>query len=390
MEWLVVLIIGIFVLSAMGSGNNTTTQPSAQQNSTPASGSNDQLTFSAKLEPRVDAGQANPNILTLWVRGFLQAPDSVQAVLQATIRDSEEPDGNPVLTLNAEQQAPDSIEFLEIRTIRYSPVNKIAHLEWATTGIHVIISSLVGPKGGARKLCMDVLVRQTDGFVLWRGTVLFSANLDFGYKDADERAVANQSLSIQLAVAVAAISGGVHEAEIATLNNWIKKNTEALEPEDRTKRRRSLVATLRTAQNRAEAGTLQVSKLVSQLQQDGTRSGRMMAVELCFAIMAADGVASADELDMVNKIATKLDVDSQLLSAVRDKALSGLSSSAIDIRDRYAILGIDASGDPSEIRARLSTLYKKWSSRATTLTDPKKRKEAEDMLRLIAEIRAEH
>jgi DnaJ-domain-containing protein 1 len=116
----------------------------------------------------------------------------------------------------------------------------------------------------------------------------------------------------------------------------------------------------------------------------------MMAVELCFAVMAADGVASADELETVNKIAEKLDVNPQLLSAARDKSLSGLSGGATNDRDRYAILGIDASGDPDEIRSQLSSLYKRWSSRATTLTDPAKRKEAEDMLRLIAEIRAEH
>jgi DnaJ-domain-containing protein 1 len=116
----------------------------------------------------------------------------------------------------------------------------------------------------------------------------------------------------------------------------------------------------------------------------------MMAVELCFSVMAADGIASADELETVNKIASKLEVDPQLLSSARDKSLSGLSGGAVNTRDRYAILGIDTSADPATIRAQLSALYKKWSSRATTLTDPAKRKEAEDMLRLIAEVRAEH
>ena len=106
--------------------------------------------------------------------------------------------------------------------------------------------------------------------------------------------------------------------------------------------------------------------------------------------MAADGTASADELNTVDKIATKLEVDPQLLAAARDKSLSGLSGGAVDARDRYALLGIDKDAPPNETRAQLSALYKKWSSRATTLTDPAKRKEAEDILRLIAEIRAEH
>ena len=392
MEWLVVIFFVIWIIGSLGSSDSSTKQSPAQTPRTAASpSSGDGATFFGRLAPVPgDDGKPIPGLRLLEVRGFLQAPDATPAYLRAMIFDKEMGYEAPVVTHNTEQQASDAPVFLCTRAVGYDPGNRIHHEGWVSTGIPVMEDTLVGPKGGARNLFMAVEILQTDDFMMWRTEIPFSVNLDFGYQDIDDRLASNQALSVQLAVAVAATTEGIHDAELKAINTWIKKNTEELETEERSKRRKSLVTTLRTAQQRAEAGTLQISKLIGKLKTEGTRSGRMMAVELCFAVMAADGVASADELETVNKIAEKLDVNPQLLSAARDKSLSGLSGGATNDRDRYAILGIDASGDPEQIRAQLSALYKRWSSRATTLTDPAKRKEAEDMLRLIAEIRAEH
>lgn len=392
MEWLGVILFVLWIIGSLGSSDSSTKQSPTQTPRTAASPSSGEgATFFGRLTTvRGDDGEPIPGLRLLEVRGFLQAPDATPAVLRAMIFDKETGYSAPVLTHNEEQQENDAPYFSCTRSVGYGPGNRIYHEDWVSTGIPVMEDTLVGPKGGPRNLFMAVEMLQTDGFMLWRTEIPFSVNLDFGYQDIDDRLASNQALSIQLAVAVAATTEGIDDAEISAINTWIKKNTEELEAEERSKRRKSLVATLRTAQQRAEAGTLQISKLIGKLKNEGTRSGRMMAVELCFAVMAADGVASADELETVNKIAEKLDVNPQLLSAARDKSLSGLSKGATNERDRYAILGIDPSGDPDQIRTQLSALYKRWSSRATTLTDPAKRKEAEDMLRLIAEIRAEH
>jgi tellurite resistance protein len=389
MEWVgVIIFFVIWIIASLNSSDSPTPQ-APRTAASPSSGAD--ATFFGRLTPVPgDDGKPIPGLRLLEVRGFLQAPDATPAYLRAMIYDKEMGYSAPVITLNTEQQASDATVFLCTRTVAYDPGNRIHFEEWTSTGIPVMEDTLVGPKGGPRNLFIAVEIMQADDFMMWRTEIPFSANLDFGYQDIDDRLASNQALSVQLAVAVAATTEGIHDAELTAINTWIKKNTEELETEERSKRRKSLVATLRTAQQRAEAGTLQISKLIGKLKTEGTRSGRMMAVELCFAVMAADGVASADELETVNKIAEKLDVNPQLLSAARDKSLSGLSGGATNDRDRYAILGIDASGDPEQIRSQLSGLYKRWSSRATTLTDPAKRKEAEDMLRLIAEIRAEH
>jgi tellurite resistance protein len=388
MEWVVIFFVVIWIIASLNSSDSPT-QQAPRTAASPSSG--EDATFFGRLTPVPgDDGKPIPGLRLLEVRGLLQAPDATPAYLRAMIYDKEMGYDAPVITLNTEQQASDATVFLCTRSVGYEYGNRIYFEDWTSTGIPVMEDSLVGPKGGSRNLFVTLEIKQTDDFLLWRAEIPFSANLDFGYQDIDDRLASNQALSVQLAVAVAATTEGIHDAELTAINTWIKKNTEELETEERSKRRKSLVTTLRTAQQRAEAGTLQISKLIGKLKTEGTRSGRMMAVELCFAVMAADGVASADELETVNKIAEKLDVNPQLLSAARDKSLSGLSGGATNDRDRYAILGIDASGDPDEIRSQLSSLYKRWSSRATTLTDPAKRKEAEDMLRLIAEIRAEH
>jgi uncharacterized tellurite resistance protein B-like protein len=393
-EFLVLIVVGIIIWKVFGDSSDVST-------STPARGSvrtggaaresSSDTGYSAKLEPVAgENGEIIPGLLLLWVRGRLKAPDSTPAAIRATIYDSEAGPEKPVATHSKEQQANDSPVYCAVRLVQYSYDNRIIHPDWTSTGIPVILDSLIGPRGGSRKMFLLVEVVQADGYEIWRGEVPFTVNLDFGYEDRDERFATNLALSVQLAVAVAASNEGIHENELAAIKAWIKTNTEEIAAEERSERRKSLVATLRTAQQRAIAGTLQISKLIAKLKLEGTRSGRMMAVELCYTVMAADGVASADELETVNKIAEKLDVNAQLLSAARDKSLAGLSGGAVGSRDRYALLGIDKNAPPEETRAQLSALYKKWSSRATTLTDPAKRKEAEDMLRLIAEIRAEH
>lgn len=392
MELVALIIIGFVVYLALqpnDSGTGATLGVRQRPESTLRTDGGE--TFFAKLEPAVgDDGKSIPGLLLVSVRGNVEAPDATPAFLRVMIFDAEIGREALVFTQNADQQANDAPAFLCTRPIPYALGNRIIIGQWARVGIPVVIDSLMGPIGGKRELRLDVQLMQADGHIFWNTEVPFTAELDFGYRDVDDRRAANQALSIQLAVAVASASDGIHDAEIDTINTWIKKNIEGLEGEERAKRKKALIASLRLAQQRAEAGTLPISKLITKLKNEGTRSGRMMAVELCFTVMAADGIASADELETVNKIATKLEVDPQLLSSARDKSLSGLSGGAVSARDRYAILGIDASGDPAAIRTQLSALYKKWSSRATTLTDPAKRKEAEDMLRLIAEVRSEH
>ena len=394
MEFLFFVLVAFVILAAFGdssNGSNSTSASRSARTSESTRASAADASFFAKLDPVAGTdGKPIPRLLQLWVRGQLQAPDAIPAAIRATIYDSEVGLESPVATTSKEQQASDSPMYCAVHLVPYSIGNRIVHPNWIPTSIPVNLDSLIGPRGGDRKLVLQIRVMQADGFELWRGEVPFRASLDIGYEDKDERLAANQVLSVQLAVAVAASSDGIHEAELAAITKWIKTNTEDLKADERSKRRKALAATLRTAQQRAEAGTLQISKLIAKLKNDGTRAGRMMAVELCFTVMAADGAASADELDTVDKIAEKLEVDPQLLSSARDKSLSGLSVRALKSRDQYSLLGIDKNASPEEIRAQLSSLYKKWSSRATTLTDPAKRQEAEDMLRLIAEIRAEH
>jgi len=392
-EFLVLIVVGIIIWKVFGDSSDVTTSTSTKGRVRTGGVARDSAggtSFSAKLDPVAgDDGKPIPGLLLLWVRGDLKAPDSTPAAIRATIYDSEAGPEKPVATHNSKQQANDSPVFLAVQLVPYSYGNRIILPDWTSTGIPVILDSLIGPRGGDRRMLLQVEVIQADGYKIWRGGVPFTVNLDFGYEDRDERFATNLALSVQLAVAVAVANEGIHENELATIKAWIKTNTEEIDAEEKSKRRRTLVATLQTAQQRAMAGELQISELIAKLKLEGTRSGRMMAVELCYAVMAADGVASADELETVNKIAEELEVNAQLLSAARDKSLSGLSGGAVGSRDRYAILGINKDAPPDETRVQLSALYKKWSSRATTLTDPAKRKEAEDMLRLIAEIRAE-
>ena len=82
-------------------------------------------------------------------------------------------------------------------------------------------------------------------------------------------------------------------------------------------------------------------------------------MELCYEVMAADGVADSEELKTIRAIGEILEIDANEIEKMRDKNLVNLSSKATSAPSVEDVLGIDKSWSKEKIKSHLTTEFQK-------------------------------
>jgi hypothetical protein len=269
-----------------------------------------------------------------------------------------------------------------------------------TSVLSVIPETLVPPRKGDRKYQVNVLAYDVDrqptvrhGFLLdgeplatWTHEFVWKHESD-GWQEDSEKRRESDELIVRLAVAMGFADGSLHDAEAATIRQWIGRRLELLRPEYRDKRKQEFNEVVKQAYAAARAGKAGASGIIDRLKEVGDASARMEAVELCLDILSADGQAADAELKAVNAIAQRLDVDVEQFEQQKDKRLVDLAGGIDGEVDYYALLNIDRKWGRDQIKAHLNRLYGRWNARAESLADPEERAQAERMLEVIATAR---
>jgi hypothetical protein len=110
-------------------------------------------------------------------------------------------------------------------------------------------------------------------------------------------------------------------------------------------------------------------------------------MELCLDIMAADGVADKEEMDMLTNVCNSLGLNMQSFQEMKDKRMINVKHASFDSKDVWGKLDIDENMPANDKKRLLNTLYMKWNSRAESLEDGGEREKAQAMLDLIAQAR---
>ena len=114
------------------------------------------------------------------------------------------------------------------------------------------------------------------------------------------------------------------------------------------------------------------------------------AMSLCYEVLAADGHATKDELKTVSRIGEALELNTDELSNMRDRALISISSEEASEASAEQILGIDPNWDKLKIKKHLVDQFKKWNARIQALEEGQERANAQKMLDRIAELRKKY
>ena len=279
-----------------------------------------------------------------------------------------------------------------------------ALLEWAMIGV-VVPSVLYPPEGGDRSLLIvsriidmdnppDIFAghcdKQDEG-------LLKELTIDYkfyyegkGYieyaADRDEA----RSMSVKLAMTVAMADGSLDDSEGNVIKTWIKKTIAPFPKYKQEKLKKLYNDALRESYQEARSGDLSVSDITERLEEVAETPQKYEAVELCFEVMAADGVADENELETIKDIVEALDLDFDEIEKLRDKHLVDLNLSTGQQASIETILHIDPNSPKEQIKKNLRTEFAKWNNRINTLDEGPERENAQHMLNLIAEARQKY
>ena len=175
------------------------------------------------------------------------------------------------------------------------------------------------------------------------------------------------------------------EPEVNVIYGWVKTNFGSADASE------SAQLELERALNKTAAffhrgGHLNLPEICGEIVEIAPMVGRLDILDLCLRVAAAKGQVTKAELTLLKDLAEWLQIDRNRLRAMVEKILP---VSMHKTQDAEIILGVTTEMTKDEARHQLNREYAKWSSRVIS-SDPSIRKQADQMLNLIANARTEY
>lgn len=309
----------------------------------------------------------------------------------------------PVLSLIEKFQEENSIAFQHGTAIGEIETDQ-GFVNWVRIGV-IIPEMLQSPYGGRRKLKMVARMVDVDNIpdiengyhseadegIIWQRTLDFEWEFnEKGYLEASEHRDEAVGLSLKIGMAVAMADGSLDEDEGNVLKQWIMKSIEPFSDEKRERLKALYNEAMRQSYKEALNGDISLSALTSRLNEIGEKSDKYEALELCFEVMAADGVAEDNELKVIRSIAQALGLDMQEVSKMRDQKIINLNTSVSGQASIETMLGIEPEWSSEQVMKHLRVEFQKWNNRLNTLEAGEERDNAQIMLDRIADARKKY
>ena len=235
---------------------------------------------------------------------------------------------------------------------------------WVRLGV-VLPNILQPPRSGERELVvvlrmvdLDNLPQIVHGYhaddaegILWQKSLPFTyAFTDVGYEEAAQNRDESGTLAAMIGIAVAMSDGDLQVAEGNAIRNWINRSLEPYSEQRRETLKKAYNEAVRSGYSAATAGTLSLAAITRRLNEIGDKTIKYETVELCYDVMAADGVATAGALKIVRRVAEALELDLDEIENMRDQKLIDLNASIADQAGLEEILGIEPGWEKDRIR----------------------------------------
>jgi tellurite resistance protein len=338
---------------------------------------------------------------SLEFRGNPGLAKSENLTLLAFIRDVTEGDWTPVISLLNETQESDSTCYLQKTNLGIVQPG-MSFTEWFRIGF-ICPALLQTSRKGLRKLKIHALLIQNEikdyaiqqselkcerNDVLWASTI--ESEIYFpgdGYFDASENRAESQALSVKIAIAIAMADSSFDENEGKIIKSWIEKTISPFSEDRREELKNIYNNSFIEAYEEAINGNLKLSPLVDRLNEIGDKKCKYDCIELCLDVMAADGIADKNEMELIRNIADSLDINMEEFENLREQASVSINVSASSTDDLGALIGLQEGWTKEEKMSFLRDEYKKWSNRLNSLPEGNERNAAQSMLDNIATLR---
>lgn len=220
-------------------------------------------------------------------------------------------------------------------------------------------------------------------------------NKETGYFDAKEERKKAHITAVQLAVILSRFDGDAEHREAELIKNHTSKIVDRAQESEREELKQRFKAAIQKAfsvyvcPGKFDIAMTNYIDYLCASVYECSLANKMEIITLLLDLVAIDGIAKKTEIDMMEYIVKKLEVDYEQYKKLRDKILdlkiyeTDQGSLTIDAK---CLLGIDESMQPDEIKSILNKEYRKWNSLQHS-SDESTREQAIGMIKLIAEER---
>jgi uncharacterized tellurite resistance protein B-like protein len=396
MEALVVLGVLILLVFAAANSKGTNSRKGPAQIAAVPMGL---FEIRTKRERMGGAG-GGTEVVAIEARGLIPVRRPTSVAFVTSVFDQTEGTLLPVLSTIEQFQEPDTPVY-QHRVEGGAIAPNQGFGDWVRVGM-IVPDLLVPPRRGKRTLVAALRVVDTQnpppiqhgfGDGEHAGMLQFAtATIDFQYEEMgyqEEAAGRDEArcLAVKAALAVAMADGSLAEAEGEVIKSWIARAVACYSGDKIDEMKGRLNSSLRDAYGLAKKRELSLSPLTARLNEVAPRAQRLELLELLFDVMAADGVASEPELEVIRGVGEALSVDYSVLEEMRDRALVRLDSGVGQEASVESLLGIRPEWNRDQVRKHLRGEFKKWSDRLNILAEGTERENAQQMLEKIAKAR---
>jgi tellurite resistance protein len=243
------------------------------------------------------------------------------------------------------------------------------------------------PRKGKRNLQFNtsILSRESGEELLCAECTFAYENPDFGYIDLEENNRRTKTLTVALAFAVSAADNRLYDCEVELIKNWARANIGWAQASNKARRKleKALNETIAFLRDGNQLNTYEICK---ELVEIAPLADRYEILDLCLYVVRANGLVTAEELDILKNLANWLEVDTDRFREMMGKILP---VSMCEVKDAEVILGVTSDMNGEKAREQLNKEYIKWNSRVTN-SNPEIQSQADQMLKLIAEARSRY
>ena len=133
-----------------------------------------------------------------------------------------------------------------------------------------------------------------------------------------------------------------------------------------------------------------MGEMVKRLAEIGDKKTKYDTIELCLDVMAADGEAASQEMEIIRSMADQLGIKMADLEKMREKVTLEISTDKTSSVGLESLVGLDESWSVEEKRRHLMKEFQKWSNRLNALPEGAERESAQKMLDNIAKLRKQY
>ena len=339
----------------------------------------------------------------IMFRGKISSPRTMNVAFSISAFDVTNGEDDPgcLISLVDQAQEPDTSCFGISNTIGQVDEGDI-FTDWVQLG--AIAPDLIQcPISGKRTIKVVVRLFNADsppsikGGFSDGGEVFLIRTLEFdhlfkdkGYEEAAQDREEAQSLSLKVGVAVAMADGILEDGEGEVLKNWIVREISAYGEEKQKRLKQVFNEALKEGFAQAQTGNLALSPLVERLAAIGEKKEKYDAVALCFEVMAADGVADPEEMQVIRKVSDALGLDMREIEKMRESVTLNLSSSVTSEEGLESLVGIDEAWNDEKKKKHIRNEFQKWSNRLNSLPEGDERDAAQSMLDNLASLKKKY